>query len=47
MSISEQIIEKIKNNKESLEKYEQNINMTGNEKKKEIIGNYPVVYVHS
>lgn len=47
MSIAEPIVEKIKNNKESLKKYEQKIEMLDDKKRKDIIGNFPVVYVHS
>ncbi len=45
MTIAEPIVEKIVNNKKSLEEYRQKINTLEN--KKEIIGNFPVVYIHS
>ena len=47
MKISKPIIRKIKDNKDSLKEFEQKVLKLNDKKTKNIIMNYPVVYIHS
>lgn len=47
MRVSEPIVEKIKDDIDSLNLFEQEISKSNNNKKKDIVMNFPIVYIHS
>lgn len=47
MGVAEPIVEKIKDNIVSLNLFEQEISKSNDDKKKEIVMNFPIVYIHS